>query len=224
MSLVLGETTLQALLLVLEGIGVVAFALSGALAAVRKRVDVVGVIIIAFLTAMGGGTLRDVLLDRRPFFWVAQEFWIWVVIAVGLAAALILRARHFEPTHRAIQWPDAMGLGLFAASGTQIALELGHTPLIAALMGVVTSATGGLLRDVLLAEVPWVIASYQLYALLAFAGGWLVWGLGALGTSSIVAVTVGALAITGARILAIAVNLQLPNWRRNDHTGPITLL
>ena len=224
MSLVLGETTLQALLLVLEGIGVVAFALSGALAAVRKRVDVVGVIIIAFLTAMGGGTLRDVLLDRRPFFWVAQEFWIWVVIAVGLAAALILRARHFEPTRRAIQWPDAMGLGLFAASGTQIALELGHTPLIAALMGVVTSATGGLLRDVLLAEVPWVIASYQLYALLAFAGGWLVWGLGALGTSSIVAVTVGALAITGARILAIAVNLQLPNWRRNDHTGPITLL
>ena len=219
----LGETTLQTLLFVFEAIGVLAFAFSGALAAVRKRLDVVGVVVIAFLTAMGGGTLRDVLLNRQPLFWVAHEYWLWVVIAVGLGSAIILRARHFEPTSRAIQWPDALGLGVFAASGTQIALETGSTPLVATVMGMVTAVTGGVLRDVMLNDLPWVVASFQIYAVLAFAGGWLVWGIGAVGASPLVAVLVGALVITVARVLSIAFNFSLPNWRRDDPTGAIKL-
>ena len=160
-----------------EAIGVLAFTIAGVLAGVRKRLDTVGVVVIAFLTALGGGTLRDVLLDRRPFFWVAHEEWVWVVIILGVAGSIFLRARHFEPTFRAIQWPDAIGLGLFAASGTQIALDSGTTPLIATLMGVVTAAFGGMIRDILVNDIPWVVASYQLYAIIAFLGGWLVWGL-----------------------------------------------
>ena len=219
----LGETALQSLLLVFEAVGVVAFALSGALAAVRKRLDVVGVVLVAFLTAMAGGTLRDVLLDRSPLFWVEYEHWLWVVMAIGVGSAIVLRARHFEPTARAIQWPDALGLGVFAASGTQIALDLGSSPLIAALMGVTTAITGGILRDVMLNDLPWVVASFQLYAILALGGGLLVWGIGALGASPLVAVASSALAISLTRVLSIAFNWSLPNWRQNDHTGVIDL-
>ena len=206
-----------------EAIGVLAFTIAGVLAGVRKRLDAVGVVVIAFLTALGGGTLRDVLLDRRPFFWVAHEEWVWVVIILGVAGSIFLRARHFEPTFRAIQWPDAIGLGLFAASGTQIALDSGTTPLIATLMGVVTAAFGGMIRDILVNDIPWVVASYQLYAIIAFLGGWLVWVLGVVGATPALAVGLGAIAITATRMLAIVFNWQLPNWRANDHTGAIKL-
>jgi len=206
-----------------EAIGVLAFAIAGVLAGVRKRLDAVGVVVIAFLTALGGGTLRDVLLDRRPFFWVAHEEWVWVVIILGVTGSIFLRSRHFEPTFRAIQWPDAIGLGLFAASGTQIALDSGSTPLIATLMGVVTAAFGGMIRDILVNDIPWVVASYQLYAIIAFAGGWLVWLLGILGAAPALAVGIGAIVITLTRMLAIVFNWQLPNWRVNDHTGVINL-
>jgi len=219
----MAEASVQWALVALEAIGVVAFALSGVLAAVRKRLDVVGVVFVAFVTALGGGTLRDVLLDRQPFFWIAHEEWVWVVIGLGVAGSMILRARHFEPTFRAIQWPDAIGLGLFAASGTQIALAAGSSPLIATLMGVVTAAVGGILRDVLLNEIPWVVASYQLYAVIAFAGGWMVWLLGVLGMDPVWAVAISAVAISLTRVLAIRFNWQLPNWRRDDHTGAIHL-
>ena len=206
-----------------EAIGVLAFTVAGVLAGVRKRLDAVGVVVIAFLTALGGGTLRDVLLDRRPFFWVAHEEWVWVVIVLGITGSIFMRARHFEPTFRAIQWPDAIGLGLFAASGTQIALDAGSTPLIATLMGVVTAAFGGMIRDILVNDIPWVVASYQLYAIIAFAGGWLVWLIGALGAAPALAVGIGAIAITLTRMLDIVFNWQLPNWRINDHTGVINL-
>jgi uncharacterized membrane protein YeiH len=219
----LTEASLQWFLIATEGVGVLAFALSGVLAAIRKRLDVVGVVFVAFVTALGGGTLRDLLLDRQPFFWVAHQEWVWVVIALGVVGSIVLRARHFEPTFRAIQWPDAIGLGLFAASGTQIALESGSTPLIATLMGVVTAAVGGILRDVLLNEIPWVVASYQLYAVIAFAGGWLVWLLHIAGVSPALNVALSAVAISLMRILAIRFNWQLPNWRRDDHTGAISL-
>ena len=222
-NLTLSSDAVALVLMILEGVGVIAFALSGVLAAVRKRLDVVGVVFVAFVTALGGGTLRDVLLDRQPFFWVAHEEWVWVVVGLGLAGSIILRARHLEPTSRAIQWPDAVGLGLFAASGTQIALDSGSSPLIATLMGVVTAAVGGILRDVLLNEIPWVVGGYQLYAVIAFAGGWMVWLLGILGLASVWAVGVSAVAISLIRVLAIRFNWQLPNWRRDDHTGAIHL-
>lgn len=212
----LADSTLGLVLVVLEGIGVLAFAASGVLAGATKRLDVVGVAVIAFLTAFGGGTLRDVLLDRGPFFWVANEGWVWAVIALAVIGPLFLRARHIEPTARAMQWPDAVGLGLFAASGTQVALESGATPLIATLMGVVTAVFGGMIRDILVNDIPWVVSSFQLYAVIAFAGGWLVWGLGALGLVPVLAVALGAVVTMLLRILAIVFNWRLPQWRLGE--------
>ena len=206
-------------LIILEGIGVLAFAASGVLAGANKRLDVVGVAVIAFLTAFGGGTLRDVLLDRGPFFWVANEGWVWAVLGLALLMPLLLRAQHIEPTAKAMQWPDAIGLGLFAATGTQIALESGASPLIATLMGVVTAAFGGMIRDILVNDIPWVVSSYQLYAIIAFAGGWVVWGLGALGMAPVVAVALGAALTILLRILAIVVNWRLPQWRLGENQG-----
>jgi len=202
-----------------EAIGVLAFTVAGVLAGVRKRLDAVGVVVIAFLTALGGGTLRDVLLDRRPFFWVAHEEWVWVVIVLGITGSIFMRARHFEPTFRAIQWPDAIGLGLFAASGTQIALDAGSTPLIATLMGVVTAAFGGMIRDILVNDIPWVVSSYQLYALIAFVGGWVVWGLGALGMAPVFAVAIGATLTIGLRVLAMLLNWRLPQWKLGESSS-----
>lgn len=206
-------------LIILEGIGVLAFAASGVLAGANKRLDVVGVAVIAFLTAFGGGTLRDVLLDRGPFFWVANEGWVWAVLGLALLMPLLLRAQHIEPTAKAMQWPDAIGLGLFAATGTQIALESGASPLIATLMGVVTAAFGGMIRDILVNDIPWVVSSYQLYAIIAFAGGWVVWGLGALGMAPVVAVALGAALTILLRILAIVFNWRLPQWRLGENQG-----
>lgn len=223
MTLVLSVETVTAVLTGMEAVGVVAFALSGILAAARARLDVVGVSVIALLTALGGGTLRDVLLDREPFFWVAYEVWLWVILGLSVVGAITLRSRHFSVTERAIQWPDAIGLGVFAAVGTQLALEEGSSPLVAALMGVVTASVGGILRDTLLNKIPWVVASYQLYAIIAFAGGWLVWGLQEWGLSATAATALGALTVAVVRILALAFNWQLPNWRRFDDTEAITL-
>jgi uncharacterized membrane protein YeiH len=205
--------TLATLLVVLEGIGVLAFAASGLLAGATKRLDAVGVAVIAFLTAFGGGTLRDLLLDRGPFFWVANEGWVWAVIVLAVVGPVVLRSRHIEPTAKAMQWPDAVGLGLFAASGTQVALDSGASALVATLMGVVTAVFGGMIRDILVNEIPWVVSSYQLYAVIAFAGGWLVWVLGALGLDPVMAVSIGALVTIALRILAIVFNWRLPAWR-----------
>ncbi len=218
---VFSEATLAQILTVVEGLGVLAFASSGVLVAARKRLDLVGVVLIAFLTALGGGTVRDVLLGREPFFWVANQGWVWAVIVLSILGPIFLRARHIEPTQRAMQWPDAVGLGLFAASGTHIALMEGQGPLIATMMGVVTAVFGGIIRDVLVNEVPWVVNSYQLYAVIAFAGGWLVWGLLELGLSSVFAVGISALVIMTVRMFSIAFDWRLPGWRLGTNTEAI---
>ena len=161
-------------LTVVEAAATLAFALSGLLEAARKRLDAVGVCIVAGLAAFGGGTLRDVLLDRRPFFWVAHSEWLWILLALCAGAMAFLRARHFAPTERAMQWPDALGLGLFSASGTQLALAQELPAIVAVLMGVITAVVGGVLRDIVCNEIPTALRDHRPYAICAFAGGWVL--------------------------------------------------
>ena len=198
---------------VLETIGTLAFGASGLIAAARKKLDMVGVVLLVLVTAFGGGTLRDLLLNREPFFWIQNEIWIWVLAAAAVLIQFLVKARSVELSAKAVDWPDAIGLGVFAASGTQIALALGHTPLIAAIMGVVTAAFGGLIRDVLIAEIPGLVNDHQLYASLAFVGGLLIWLLQYLGVDATLATLIGALAIIVARIVAMRLGWKLPAWR-----------
>lgn len=197
----------------LEIIGTLAFALSGLIEAARKKLDIVGMAMVTFLAAFGGGTLRDVLLDRRPFFWVENQMWIWVVLALCAFALLFLRARHLEPTERATAWPDAIGLGIFAAGGTQIALQSGMPAIVAVIMGVITAVFGGVLRDVVVNEIPRAFVDHQPYSIVAFAGGWIVVLLNVLEVSAFVSVGVAAFVITGLRFLAMIFSWRLPTWR-----------
>jgi uncharacterized membrane protein YeiH len=205
------DTPIYALVLTaVEAVATTAFALSGLLEAARKRLDAVGVCVVAGLTAFGGGTLRDVLLDRRPFFWVEHATWLWVLLALCIAAMFVLHARHFEPTERAMQWPDALGLGLFSASGTQLALAQDMPAIVAVLMGVVTAAFGGVLRDIVVNEIPRAFKDRQPYAVCAFVGGWVVVAVQALGLHNGWSLLAGAAAGTGLRALAMLSGYRLP--------------
>ena len=197
----------------LELAATIAFTLSGVMTASRSRLDAVGVYAVAFLTAFGGGTLRDLLLDQRPFFWVAHVEYLWGVLVLATAAMLFMRQRHFEPTERAIQVPDALGLGLFAAVGVDVASAAGLPALVAVLMGVVTPVFGGVLRDIVCNEIPTAFRDHRPYALCAFAGGWVYLGLQALAAPEWLALagTVGMTA--GLRLLALWRDWRLPLWR-----------
>ena len=198
---------------ILEIIGTVAFGASGLIAAARKKLDMVGVVLLVLVTAFGGGTLRDILLDRHPFFWMQNEIWIWLLAGLAILTQFLVKARNIELSAKAIDWPDAIGLGVFAASGTQIALDLGNSPLIASIMGVITAAFGGLIRDVLIAQIPGLVNDHQLYASLAFVGGLFIWLLQYLNVDNTVAALIGAITIIVVRIIAMRLGWKLPAWR-----------
>lgn len=207
-------------LTLIEMISTLAFACSGLLAGARHRLDAVGVAVVTGLAAFGGGTLRDILLDRRPFFWVAHVNWLWVLLAVCALAMLFLRSRHLSVTERAMQWPDAVGLGLFAASGTQIALETQWPALTAVLMGVVTATFGGVLRDVVCAKIPSAFSDHRPYAICAFLGAWAVVGVQALALPAWLGLALGAGTTLSLRALVLWTNFQLPVWQVDENTPP----
>ncbi len=204
-----GET----LRLLVELMGTAAFAVSGLLEAARKRLDAVGVCVVAFLTAFGGGTLRDLLLDHRPFFWVQHVELLWGVMALCVLAMLFLRQHHFEVTEKAIQWPDALGLGLFTATGVHLALIDRMPMLVAVLMGVTTGVFGGVLRDMVCNKVPTAFRDHRPYAVCAFAGGWVYAGLWLLDAPGWMALAACVLVTAGLRVLALWRNWELPAWQ-----------
>lgn len=194
-------------------IGTLAFALSGLIEAARKKLDLVGMAMVSGLAAFGGGTLRDVLLDRRPFFWFENDIWVWIIIAICLGSIFFLRSRHLEPTERAMQWPDAIGLGAFTAGGTQLALGAGVPAVISVIMGVLTAIFGGVLRDIVVNEIPKAFSDHIPYAVIAFTGGWVVVGLNMLSVEPFVAVAMGALFTIVLRMLALLFGWRLPIWK-----------
>ncbi len=203
---------LGALLTAVEAAATIAFALSGLLAAARQRLDAVGVCVVSGLAAFGGGTLRDILLDRRPFFWVEHALWLWVLLLGCVGAMLFMRARHFAPTERAMQWPDAVGLGLFSAGGTQIALAQGLPSLVAVLMGVVTAVFGGVLRDIVCNEIPSAFRDHRPYVVCSFFGGWALVGANALDAPAWLALLAAASTATLLRAVALVTGSTIPRW------------
>lgn len=202
---------------IFEVIGVLAFALSGALEAARKKFDVVGVVFVAFITAFGGGTLRDVLLDRRPFFWMQEEFWIWIIIGFAGLLPIVLKSSHISVTQKAMQIPDAVGLGIFSAAGTSIALSANYSALTAVMMGVISAVVGGLIRDVLVNEIPTVLNDHRPYATLAFAGSWLVVLFTQFRVDANLSVFVSASVIILLRGLTLKFGWRLPRLNLGNH-------
>ena len=204
-----GET----LRLLVELSATAAFALSGLMEAARKKLDAVGICVVAFLTAFGGGTLRDLLLDQRPFFWVQHVGVLWGVLVLCALAMLFMRHRHFELTEKASQWPDALGLGLFTATGVHHALDAGMPALVAVMMGLVTGVFGGVLRDMVCNEIPTAFRDHRPYAVCAFAGGWVYVGLLVAQAPGPVALLACLVVTAGLRGLALWRDWQLPAWQ-----------
>jgi uncharacterized membrane protein YeiH len=196
------------LLHALDLIGVAVFAISGALAAGRKRLDLLGVIVLGLVTAVGGGTIRDLLLDRHPIFWLADPAYLIVIVAAALLTVAYARWR--RPPEGALLYADALGLALFSVAGAQIAEQSGAPAIAGIVLGTVTGAAGGALRDILSAEIPLVLRAGNLYASAAILGtgayfllvtmrvprGWATWA--------------GMAIVVTVRLAAIVFRLQLP--------------
>jgi len=193
---------------ILDLLGVAVFAVSGALAAGRKSLDLLGVIVLATATAVGGGTLRDLLLARYPIFWLADPTWLLVIIAAALGTVLWARRRRVPET--ALQVADALGLALFSVAGAQIAIGRGLPVVSCVLLGTVTGAAGGVVRDILSAEVPLVLRKGNLYASAAIAGTLLYAGLERAQVPAPIPSAAGMVVIAGLRLLAIRRGLTLP--------------
>ena len=192
----------------LELLGVAVFAVSGVLAAGRKGLDLLGIAVIAVVTAIGGGTLRDLLLDRHPTFWIADSTYLWVIL--GATLVTIGYVRLWVATRRALLVADALGLALFTIAGAQIAQQAGVSDLIVVLMGTITGVAGGVFRDVLTAEIPLVMRPGRLYATAAIAGAASYVLLGRWGVSPDAAALAGMGTIAGLRLAAILWRLELP--------------
>ena len=198
---------------VVETMATLAFAVSGILESARKRLDAVGVCTVAFLCAFGGGTLRDLLLDHRPFFWVQHTELVWAVLGLSALSMALLRDTHREPTERFILIPDALGLGLFTASGTQLALLANLPSLVAVLLGIVTAVFGGLMRDLVCNEIPSVLKDHRPYAVCAFAGAWVLVLLWHVGAEPWWSLWISASTTAGLRGVALWKQWSLPSWR-----------
>ncbi|MGH1359948.1 MAG: trimeric intracellular cation channel family protein [Burkholderiaceae bacterium] len=197
----------------IELIGLLAFAASGYLEAERRQMDPVGHFALAFITAFGGGTLRDLLIDRRPLFWVEHQEWVLVILLLCLTLPWITRLRPIREQSKLLLWSDALGMGLFAVSGTAFALQAGMPVLIAAMMGVITATLGGVMRDMVCNEVPRVFQRTELYATCAFAGAWLFIGLSALGVAQPLAMAAGTSVAFFLRVAALTRHWTLPRVR-----------
>jgi uncharacterized membrane protein YeiH len=197
-------------LFILELLGTAAFAVSGVLVALRKRMDGVGICVCGFLAAFGGGTLRDVLIDRRPFFWAEQQAVLLGVLVLCLACASLLSQRRLERGQRLLQVPDAIGLGLFCATGLQLAWETGQPPVVAVMMGIITATFGGVLRDLACNELPSLFSDHRPYAVCALAGGLAYLLLAWLDAPAWMPVAACAVLTTGTRLLSLWRNWRLP--------------
>lgn len=201
---------------ILDLFGTAVFAVTGALAAMRKKMDIFGVTVVATVTAVGGGTLRDLLLGRVPPFWVADPGYILAILFAAVATFLCARKmRHHMPQ---LLVADALGLAVFTVIGSKVAVAANTNPLIAAIMGVMTGALGGILRDVLCNEVP-LILRREVYAT-ASLGGALVYVAGTrlhLDQSTIVPLAMAVTLLT--RLAAIKWRLSLPVAKEESGDG-----
>lgn len=195
----------------LEIMGVVTFALAGLFAARAHQMDGVGTFIVTFLSAFGGGTLRDLFLEQRPFYWVANNEILWLVLAMSLLASLTLRISSRLLSDRVILMADAVGLGLFSTTGTLAAMEHQWPLLPCTMVGVMAATFGGVLRDIVCNEKPQLISDRTPYASVAFAGNWVLLAVVHMGWLDYFwgAAVVGGL-IAVARVWLALKGVQLP--------------
>lgn len=198
--------------LFLEALGTIAFAISGIRLASAKRFDWFGAVVVGFVTAVGGGTIRDLLIGQTPF-WMLSSAYIWCTL---LAFFIVAFFRKFlVHLNNTIFWFDAVGLGLFTVVGYAKTMGMGYPIWVCIFMGTITGAAGGIIRDILINEIP-IIFKQELYAMACIIGGLIfalcIWlGLGLIPTEVIVVIVVIAV-----RAIATRLHLKLPTLKDDD--------
>jgi uncharacterized membrane protein YeiH len=193
-----------------DWLGIVAFAVSGALVASRKQMDIVGFALLGTVTGIGGGTIRDILLDIHPILWVEHPEYLAVCIVVSLI--VFITAHHFQSRYKLILWADAVGLALFSTVGAERAIAAGAPPLVAVVMGMITACFGGIIRD-LLSQERSIIFSHEIYATAAMVAATTFAGLQFAGYSRELAVTSGIFLGFILRGGALIRGWSLPRYR-----------
>lgn len=189
-------------------------ALTGVLDSSRKSMDLIGALLVGVATALGGGTIRDLLLDRNVF-WVVDQTYLIAALGTGLVIFFLTRSRPVPP--RLFLIPDAIGLALFTIVGTQVSLQW-HAPwLVASLMGVITGVVGGVLRDILCNDVPTVFLKGELYATAAWVGALAMIGMQEFGISSVLASWLAMAIVLILRLLAMRFHITLPAFAQSHN-------
>jgi uncharacterized membrane protein YeiH len=201
---------------ILDYSGAAVFAISGALAAGRKSLDVLGVVVIALVTATGGGTIRDLLLDRHPVFWIKDPLYVVVIIVTALLT--IPYTRWTRPPRQLLQIADGLGLAFFSISGAQVAEAAEHTGLIVVMMATITGSFGGVLRDVLCNDIPMILRKGNIYATAVIVGATIYVLAVRFGLPRVPATVLGMTTIAALRFGAIVWNWSLPVYSYSD--GP----
>ncbi|MCA8988144.1 MAG: trimeric intracellular cation channel family protein [Planctomycetaceae bacterium] len=208
----------------IEFAAVISGALYGVLLARRHEMDFVGVFSLAFLVAFGGGTLRDLFLDRHPLFWIENSHYAVIVFVLALITSILPQLP--DRVEHLLSIPDALGLGLFSLAGALAALDFGTTLFIAAILGVVTGTFGGVMADIVCNRVPSLFRNAPLYATCSFTGCWLLFLLRALNVELVYALPSALVFIVGFRMLALKYNWRLPAAKPHqscrDSQGPGT--
>ena len=194
---------------ILDILGTIAFAISGALAAMDRRLDLFGIFIIAFVTASGGGTLRDILIGDTPVNWMQNTIYIYL-IGVVTVLAIIFRNK-INYLKKSLFLFDTIGLGVFTITGVEIGIRSWLDPIISIALGAMTGTFGGVLRDILCNEIP-VIFRKEIYATACIVGGLVFVSMHSLGAHQDVIYITTALIIIGIRLVVVKYQISLPYY------------
>lgn len=194
----------------IEAIGIIAFCISGFIRAQQRKFDPVGVFIVGFATAFGGGTLRDILLERRPFFWVEHDGYVIALFIFSMVAGKSIDFMHRVFSRKGMIVADALGLGLFTVTSTAVALDSGMPYIVAAMYGVIGAAFGGVIRDVLCGDTPLLLTDSRPYASCAFVGAWVYIILQHLNANDFISLGIASSLIVILRLVSVKLKWEVP--------------
>ena len=197
----------------LDILGTIAFAISGTLVAIHKKLDSFGIFIIAFVTAVGGGTLRDVLINRHPVSWMQDLNYVYAIIVATIFAILIRKKINYLSTSLFLF--DTVGLGIFTIIGTEIGIQQHFHPIISIILGTISATFGGVLRDILCNEIP-VIFKKEIYASACIIGAIVLIILSNLEIHTNSNYIITTCIVIGIRLIAVKFKLSLPSFLTED--------
>ena len=202
---------------ILDLLGTMAFAISGALAAMNRKLDLFGIFIIAFVTAVGGGTLRDVLIGNTPVMWMENTLYIYIIGVVSILAIIFRNKIYYLKTSLFLF--DTIGLGVFTITGVEAGLQNNLDPIVCIALGAMTGTFGGVIRDILCNEIP-VIFRREIYATASITGGLAFILLMSVGLNQDIIYIVTSLIVISIRLVVVKYKISLPTYNLTDTELP----